>query len=111
MDTEMLIVIGIGILVLLYLVNRVMSANAAPTSDETHVPPRAQSRPRYDDPNVRGRGTFGGRNSTGRRRVFPFPSDPNQYPRPGGTVKDPAAERGKKRYDDDEIESRGTFGS
>jgi hypothetical protein len=108
MDLEMLIVIAIGILVLAYLVNRAMGS-VQPQTDETYVPPRGQERPHYDDPGVRGRGTFG-RGSRERKRTFPFGNSPKKYPNPAGGMKKPAEERTKKRYDDEDIEGQGSFG-
>jgi len=79
MNIGMWIVLGIGLVLLIYLVSRAMNQPHIVDGDETYVPTRTTA--------------------SSDEQMYPFP-DTNQYPMPSGPVQQAPEERAEDEYEE-----------
>ncbi|MCA9912216.1 MAG: hypothetical protein KC496_02655 [Anaerolineae bacterium] len=78
MDMGMVLMVGIGLLLLVFLVSRFFKQPETTFGDESAVPTRTTA--------------------SSDERIYPFP-DTNQYPSSGGVMQDPIEEDDEIPYD------------
>ncbi|MGB7341255.1 MAG: hypothetical protein WBC91_20325 [Phototrophicaceae bacterium] len=103
-DPMMMFVIAIVVLVVIYILMKNMRNNTNNTQDNRDYRTQGSERPRHDDPNIAGSGTFGTRQS--REELDWLRSSQKRTEPP--VVRE--VSRDVRNVDSSEIDGRGAFG-